>query len=123
MKNFTRSLHDAKKYWRSLFFASFCSIAVAALWGANIGAFYPILEVTIRGKSVDTWFQEQLTTQNQHVEQLQKEIGTVELAVSTATEDSSRKKLERKLAESRTELSVANKKLATYTAAYPWVQR
>lgn len=123
MKNFTRSLHDAKKYWRSLLFASFCSLAVAALWGANIGAFYPILEVTIRGKSVDTWFQEQLNTQSQHVDQLQSQIDAYELQVAAAVDSANKAKLERKVADSRTELNDARKKLATYSAAYPWVQR
>lgn len=123
MKNFTRSLHDAKKYWLSLLLASFCSLSVAALWGANIGAFYPILEVTIRGKSVDTWFQEQLSTQQQHVDELQQKIQAYEQTVAATTNNSEREKLERKLSDSRTELNDANQRLATYTSAYPWVQK
>jgi ATP-binding cassette, subfamily B, bacterial MsbA len=55
MKNFVRALRMASRYWLSVALAAVCSFSVAALWGANIGAFYPILEVTIRGKSMQQW--------------------------------------------------------------------
>ncbi|MEM7477070.1 MAG: ABC transporter ATP-binding protein [Planctomycetota bacterium] len=60
MKNFFRALRGAATFWPSLILATICSFTVAALWGANIGAFYPILEVTIKGKSMHVWVDEEI---------------------------------------------------------------
>ncbi|MEC8556156.1 MAG: ABC transporter ATP-binding protein [Planctomycetota bacterium] len=67
MKNFFRALRGALKFWPSLLIATICSFAVAGLWGANIGAFYPILEVTIDGKSMHTWIDEEIERYEQSV--------------------------------------------------------
>jgi len=56
MKNFLRAIKSARRYWLSLVAATVCSFMVAGLWGANIGAFFPILEVTIQGRSAQDWF-------------------------------------------------------------------
>ena len=55
MKNFLRALRMAGQYWPALGCAMLCSICVATLWGANIAALFPILEVTLQGKSLQTW--------------------------------------------------------------------
>ena len=55
MRNFGRALWDALRYWPSIAAATLCSVVVAALWGANIGACYPILELTLRDQSISSW--------------------------------------------------------------------
>ncbi|MGA0038837.1 MAG: ABC transporter transmembrane domain-containing protein, partial [Pirellulales bacterium] len=50
-----RALRDASKYWPILMAAFFCSAGVAALWGANIAALFPIIEVTLNGESLQNW--------------------------------------------------------------------
>ena len=125
MKNFIRSIRYAEKYWASLIIASLCSIAVAGLWGANIGAFYPILEVTIRGKSVDTWFQEQLEHQrSQIVAQSSKRLA---LELSRYSPESERpnqvKRLRQLRAESASELNYSIRRYQLYLQAYPWIKR
>lgn len=74
MRNFGRALKQAKPYWRTLVVAAFCSFSVAALWGANIGAFYPILEVTIRGKSMHQWIDEECDKSTAAVQQMQAQV-------------------------------------------------
>jgi ATP-binding cassette, subfamily B, bacterial MsbA len=120
MNNFIRSLRDAKRYWPSLALASLFSIIVAGLWGANIGAFYPILEVTIRGKSVDTWFQEQLTNQKKQIEQLVAQESDLQTQIAAAGE-SPQVALGQKLAETKSDLKYATRRHDIYTRAYPWV--
>jgi ATP-binding cassette, subfamily B, bacterial MsbA len=55
MRNFTRALRDAVRYWPSIALAALCSLAVAMLWSANIGAFYPILEVVFNNEPLQHW--------------------------------------------------------------------
>jgi ATP-binding cassette subfamily B protein/subfamily B ATP-binding cassette protein MsbA len=59
MRNFGRALKDALRYWPSILTATLCSLVVAALWGANIGACYPILELTLKGDSISGWMTKQ----------------------------------------------------------------
>ena len=58
MKYFLRALRDASKSWPLLLAAFLCSAGVAGLWGANIAALFPIIEVTLNGESLQDWNQE-----------------------------------------------------------------
>lgn len=55
MQNFSRALKVAINYWPSLLLAMLCSLGVALIWGGNIGAIYPVMEVTLAGKSLQAW--------------------------------------------------------------------
>jgi ATP-binding cassette subfamily B protein/subfamily B ATP-binding cassette protein MsbA len=55
MNYFLRALRDASKRWPLLLAAFLCSAGVAGLWGANIAALFPVIEVTLNGKSLQTW--------------------------------------------------------------------
>lgn len=58
----------------SVALATFCSFAVAALWGANIGAFYPILEVTMGGRSIQEWIQTEIDEQATAIADIQQRL-------------------------------------------------
>jgi subfamily B ATP-binding cassette protein MsbA len=55
MNYFLRALREAAKSWPLLAAALVCSAGVAALWGANIAALFPIIEVTLKGESLQSW--------------------------------------------------------------------
>jgi subfamily B ATP-binding cassette protein MsbA len=55
MHYFFRALREAAKQWPLLAAAMLCSAGVAALWGANIAALFPIIEVTLKGESLQSW--------------------------------------------------------------------
>ena len=55
MTYFVRALRDAAKSWPLLLAAFLCSAGVASLWGANIAALFPIIEVTLNGDSLQDW--------------------------------------------------------------------
>ena len=55
MHYFLRALREAAKSWPLLAAALLCSAGVAALWGANIAALFPIIEVTLKGESLQSW--------------------------------------------------------------------
>lgn len=62
------------RYWPSIVAATFCSIAVATLWGANIGACYPILELTLKDQSVSHWVSSQRVAAEQRLDGIETEI-------------------------------------------------
>ena len=62
MKYFLRALRDASKSWPLLLGAFLCSAGVAGLWGANIAALFPIIEVTLNGESLQDWNKERIET-------------------------------------------------------------
>jgi ATP-binding cassette, subfamily B, bacterial MsbA len=55
MHYFLRALRDAGKQWPLLVASFLCSAGVAGLWGANIAALFPIIEVTLNGDSLQSW--------------------------------------------------------------------
>ncbi|MFM7250293.1 MAG: ABC transporter ATP-binding protein, partial [Planctomycetaceae bacterium] len=55
MHYFLRAIRDAIKSWPLLLAAFLCSAGVASLWGANIAALFPIIEVTLNGESLQDW--------------------------------------------------------------------
>ena len=61
MHYFLRALREAAKSWPLLAAALLCSAGVAALWGANIAALFPIIEVTLKGESLQSWNERRIT--------------------------------------------------------------
>ncbi len=87
MKNFLRALRMGTRYWLSVLLAAWCSFAVAALWGANIGAFFPILEVTIRGKSTQQWVDEELAKYQLSLQTFDAQIAEQSLLIEHAEQN------------------------------------
>ncbi len=48
MKNFRRAIFDSLHHWPLLVLATLCSVGVATLWSANIGAMYPVIQMTLK---------------------------------------------------------------------------
>ena len=69
MNYFLRALRDAAKRWPLLLASFLCSAGVASLWGANIAALFPIIEVTLNGDSLQSW-------NDRRIDAAQKRIAT-----------------------------------------------
>jgi ATP-binding cassette, subfamily B, bacterial MsbA len=123
MKNFLRTINEAKRYWRSLILATACSFAVAALWGANIGAFYPILEVTIRGKSVEQWFGEQMGTLEAKLQEGADAQSTLMAQLQESLGAAQRAEIESRLKQMQSEQEETSKRLTAYRTVFPHAKR
>jgi subfamily B ATP-binding cassette protein MsbA len=119
MKNFVRALRKASRHWPSLLLATACSMAVAALWGANIGAFYPILEVTIHGKSMQEWMTEEIQTCQADLVHIDDQLAELE---QLPRERFTREK-QQDLADLRAKRTGLTSRLAGYQRLEPWVRR
>ena len=60
MKSFARALKYALRQRLTLVAAMVCAVAVAILWGGNITAVYPLVEVVLRGQSVPEWIDQRI---------------------------------------------------------------
>jgi ATP-binding cassette subfamily B protein/subfamily B ATP-binding cassette protein MsbA len=82
MYYFLRALREAAKSWPLLAAAMMCSAGVAALWGANIAALFPIIEVTLKGESLHSWNEKRIQESEQRVEACQGELQRLENEVA-----------------------------------------
>jgi ATP-binding cassette subfamily B protein/subfamily B ATP-binding cassette protein MsbA len=85
MHYFLRALREAAKSWPLLVAAFCCSAGVAALWGANIAALFPIIEVTLNGDSLQTWNDRRITGAEERIEAAGKERKDLEDALASGT--------------------------------------
>lgn len=69
-RNLFRACGMAFKYRWSLLLSALCSIGVAFMWGANIGAVYPFVEVVLAGKSTHEWIDERIESSTQKLTDL-----------------------------------------------------
>lgn len=60
MKNYVRALRLASRYRATIVAIFFTSIVVGVLWGANITAVYPFVQVVFRGQSMHEWVDQQI---------------------------------------------------------------
>ena len=85
MNLFIRAIRDAVKSWPFLAAAFLCSAGVAALWGANIAALFPVIEVTLNGESLQSWNAARIERSEQALAGFARERTGIEAAFATGT--------------------------------------
>ncbi len=123
MKNFLRALRMASQHWLSVTLAAVCSFAVAALWGTNIGAFYPILEVTIRGKSMQQWVDEELAKHAQAMANLDQGLAAQRKLLAAELQLQKQSALKQSIESMQSEYSVQQAQHESYLKLKPWIMR
>jgi ATP-binding cassette, subfamily B, bacterial MsbA len=78
MKNFSRALREALCYWRSIVLATICSLIVAALWGGNIGALFPVIQVTLGEESLQQWMASRIAATERSIADLSSQMETAQ---------------------------------------------
>lgn len=84
MHYFLRALREAAKNWPLLAAAMLCSAAVAALWSANIAALHPIIEVTLKGESLQSWNGREVAAARERIEGANAERTAVQARLAGA---------------------------------------
>jgi ATP-binding cassette subfamily B protein/subfamily B ATP-binding cassette protein MsbA len=74
MKNFKKAIRDSLHHWPTILMATICSLGVAMLWGANIGALSPVIRMTLEGDSTQTWLQKSIDSDQKELERIAGEI-------------------------------------------------
>lgn len=74
MKPFWNAIRDSLHHTPALILATLCSLGIAFLWGSNIGALYPVVEMTLNGKSIQNWLEKGVATSQADVERIGSEL-------------------------------------------------
>jgi len=124
MHYFLRALRDSAKRWPLLVAAFFCSAGVAGLWGANIAALFPIIEVTLNGKSLQSWNEERITAAETRIAAGQKERDTLESDIEGGRLDGTKAAAARTRIDSLN-LSMRGDEAIVYSSKklQPWIAR
>lgn len=122
MKNFARVLALALRYRLTLVGLFLCSLLVAIFWGGNIGGVYPIVEVAIRGKSLQTWAADEIAQAETKSAELRGEIERLEQAIADAP-GSAADAMKRELDLLQRRLQAEQTALATAGYLKPYIDR
>ena len=82
MKNLLRASRHVLNHRATLLGMFLTSVLVALVWGGNIGALYPVLQVTLKGQSLHRWIDDEITTAEENERLLQDQIADARLADS-----------------------------------------
>jgi ATP-binding cassette subfamily B protein/subfamily B ATP-binding cassette protein MsbA len=109
MKNFGRALRLALYYPWTFAGSVVCALMIAFLWGGNIGAVYPIVEVAFQGQSLQQWVDVRIHDAQRASDELTAEIASSKSRAnepgSSANPRSDLVDLERKLDSQRGKLA------------------
>lgn len=110
MKNFRRTLRLALQYRLTFVASIFCALMVAVLWGGNITAVYPIVEIALQRRSLHEWSNTRILQAEQKGEQFQRELADLDRQLAAAAEAESatlkakKRDLEARLAHAQSEV-------------------
>ncbi len=71
MKNFWIAIKDSFHHAPAIVLATLCSVGIAFLWGSNIGALYPVIDMTLKGESMQSYLEKSIAASNANIQQLE----------------------------------------------------
>jgi ATP-binding cassette subfamily B protein/subfamily B ATP-binding cassette protein MsbA len=74
MKNFWTAIKDSLHHSPAILLATLCSVGIAFLWGSNIGALYPVIDMTLHGESMQSWLEKKVDVQRAVISDLDLRI-------------------------------------------------
>ena len=98
------------------------SLLVAAFWGGNIGALYPVIQVAFKGRSLQAWLDEEIQQSQRAVAQHRTRVRQLQTELTAAAADDARS-LQRQLSESQFNLQAEERVLQTRERIRPWLDR
>ncbi len=121
MRNLLRAIRMAFKYKYSLFSSLFLGFLVAALWGANIGALYPFVEIVFEGDSLHGWVDNRIEEANAAIAKNEKKIEGLRDDYESA--DSSRQQeINQRISRYEKSIEGERAKIASTKAIAPYIK-
>ena len=77
MKSFWNAIRDSLHHAPTLVLATLCSVGVAFLWGSNIGALYPVVEMTLNGESIQSWLEKGASASSAELTRIESELAVL----------------------------------------------
>ncbi len=120
MGNFARSVRLALRYYWTVAASVVCSLIVAALWGANIGTLYPLVEIVGNTQSLGQWVEKGIESSNTTISTETAAADRLRQQLERADDDQ-RSALERDLAHATNRRAAAEATLARFRWWQPWI--
>jgi ATP-binding cassette subfamily B protein/subfamily B ATP-binding cassette protein MsbA len=122
MSNFGRVLRLTLRY-RFTFIASvICAVGVAVLWGGNIGAIFPFLQIANQGQSLQQWVESEIQTSQRTATELHGSISQLEQKLAPGAPQA-QAGLRSQLAALQSRVEAEEKACRHYRWAQPYVNR
>ena len=101
-----------------------CALMVAALWGLNIGAIYPVVEVFSKGDSMQEWVKGEIKNAETTTRQQTAEITALRKQFAETPEKMGveRRKLNAKILNAEARLDAEAKAIRYYKKLQPWIE-
>ncbi len=122
MGNFWRAISITFRHRFTVAASLFCALAVAVLWGGNITAIYPIVDIIMNNKSVPQYLDEQRTLAEERIGTLTTTIADRDAKLAAATGDDA-KSLKIELGRLKDEQVRKEREVARYNAWNPVAHR
>lgn len=118
MKCFGRVVRQALSHRITFVLSVFCALGVAVLWGGNITAVYPLVEVVLDGKSATQWIEGEIADSEQTLDALTRQETINETSLGTARDGSAGQEARHALSQTQIRIKAEQ----TALDRYRWVQ-
>lgn len=122
MKNFLRALRFAWPYRWRFFTSILCALMVAILWGGNLSAIYPVLNILGSSLNLHEWVDQQITKYTRDVERYSFSTDVYDRQIKAARDLPPNKSLDRWIAEQTGKLAKDEAHLSSARSQLYWYQ-
>jgi len=124
MKNLGRALRMTLKYRFSLLASFVCSLMVALLWSANLGAVYPFVEVVLTGHSLHDWVEQEADKSEKLIADREQTIADLELRLEQVPAgDPAIADLKRQVSSAEYDVEIQHARSKGREALVPWIKK
>ena len=124
MKNLGRALRMTLKYRFSLLASFVCSLLVAVLWSANLGAVYPFVEVVLTGHSLHDWVDQEADKSEKLIAERQETIASLQQLLDKLPEnDPHIPNLSHQIASAEYDIDVQHSRTEAREVVVPWIKK
>ena len=124
MKNLGRALRKTLKYRFSLIASFVCSLLVAILWSANLGAVYPFVEVVLTGHSLHDWVEQEAEKSETLIAERQETIADLnERMDKVPANDPAIASLKHQIASAKYDVEVQHSRSEAREKLVPWIKK
>lgn len=92
MQNYLRAVRVALQFRGAIAGAMVCSLLIAVLWGANIGALYPVLKVVLEDQSLQEWVEKDIADTQSNLFAYQEELRNFDVSDKASDDPTSVRK-------------------------------
>jgi len=124
MKNFGRALRLALHYRGTVLACLASGTLVAILWGGNLTAVYPVVDVIMTDRAMPEWVDDQLAKHQQEVVQYERQLAELrDRTAATKNDAITNKHLQTQISHTEFKLFIHRKQVQWYRWAGGWTHR